>query len=199
MNTLHRFAWVQSEGHDSFGAFELTLGCAVLLGCPLFVVLCKMPWLAWAVFCGLLIAVLWGGHRLESRYLRMLGRRRSRGTLLLRITWLVLAWALLWTYLLIRLAHARAWNWLLPGWADGPIMLMLVLGLYYLAIGVKVGVRRWVVLGLTLSMMAVLIPGLSLLRDMLYLSTGLFAGGALLISGYRGQQVFWERRRTAGL
>ena len=179
----------QQEGHDSFGAFEWTLGLALVVGYTASALLQKLPWLGGLMLWVLCVVALWHGHGMEMHRLGSLHRRRARGTLSVRITWLALAWAVLWSILVLRLAHARAWT-LEEGWHDGPIQAVMILGLYHLALGVKLGVARWVYLGLFLSILAVALPGVPLLRRNLYLATAILAGGALLISGYRGRQTF---------
>ena len=189
-------ARAEREGHDSLGALELALGGGVLVGQLCLAMLDRVTWLASVGFYSLLALALWRGHRLEGRVFRAAGERRFRGTLCLRITWLVLTWSLLWACVLLALVHARAWN-RLQGWANGPILLALILGLYHLSMGAKIGLRRWICLGLALSFWAVVISGVSVLRHNIHLSTSLLVGGTLLASGYQGQRAF--ARRVRGL
>ena len=193
---FHRLRQMTAEGQDSLGAFELPLGAAVLVGGIINIVTVQRPWLGTALFCIFIIAALSYGGRLEYRWFRLLGRRRFRGTLLLAITWLVVAWSALLSGLLIGLAHARGWD-RLEGWAGGLIWLTLTLGLYHIAQGVRLGVRRWVCLGAVLCLWAVLLPGWSLFRQRIFVAGALLVGGTLLISGYWGYRACL-RQRAAG-
>lgn len=184
----------QSEGHDSLGALELALGGGVLVGQLCLAMLDRVTCLASVGFHALLAVALWRGHRLECRLYRALGVRRFRGTLSLRITWLVLTWSLLWACVLLAFAHMRAWD-RLQGWSDSAILLTLALGLHHLSIGAKLGQGRPVLLGLALIVWLVIISGTSALRQNIHLSTSLLVGGTLLASGYAGQRAFVRRLR----
>jgi hypothetical protein len=192
------FVRAQAEGFDNLGAFELTLGAAVLLSYLFYAVLTRVTTFATLVFWILLVAALWYGNRLESRQLHALGRRRLRGTLFLGITCLTLGLALLLGLLLIGLAHARAWS-RIPHWADGPLLFALVSGLYHLSQGLRLGVRRWLYLGGVLCGLAVIIPGVPFLRAYMYLVSALLIGGSLLISGYFGQREMRRRLQASPL
>jgi hypothetical protein len=191
---LRRF---QAQGHDTFGAFELTIGAAVLFSYLVRAVLPDVTWLGGMVFYLSMIGALWYGHRLETRSLRILGRRRVWGTLFLRSTWLVVFWSFLWSYALLLFAHALAWDVQIPGWRDGPILLVLILATYHLTLGVKMLLRRWIGLGTVLVLWSVLVPSVSLLRERIFLAVALLVGGALLISGYQGRQRFVRLRSNS--
>jgi hypothetical protein len=184
------------EGQESFGAYEITLGAAVLAGLLVAWWLRERP--VWGgILMGLgLLAALYGGNRLERDYLYTLGRRRFRGTLSLRITWLTVAYAFILGLVLVGLASARGWD-AASGWLDGPMLLVLTLGLYHLALGLKVGVRRWIWLGLILCGLAVLIPGVPVLREDMRVVTAVLAGPILVGSGLIGHLMFRRACRRA--
>jgi hypothetical protein len=192
------FARAQAEGFDNLGAFELALGAAVLLSYLLYALLTRFTTLATLLFWILLVAALWYGNRLERRQHHALGKRHLRGTLFLGITCLTLGVALLLGLLLIGLAHARAWD-RIPHWADGPLLLALVLGLYHLSQGLRLGVQRWLYLGGVLCGLAVIIPAVPFLRAYMYLVSALLMGGSLLISGYFGQREMRRRLLSSPL
>ena len=191
--------WVSkalAEGHDSYGAYEWPLGGAIFVGYAIAEwQSAARPGLVSLAFYFLLALALWEGSRVEQEQLRALGRRRFRGTLALRLTWILLVGALAFACLLIGFAHARTWNWL-EGWHDGPIVLTLVLGLYSLSTGLKVGVRRWILLGVVLCGLAAVLPVIPGLRFRLYFVTGLLLGAALVGSGMYGRVVFLRRLRA---
>jgi hypothetical protein len=85
----------------------------------------------------------------------------------------------------------------IPGWRDGPILLVLILATYHLTLGVKMLLRRWIGLGTVLVLWSVLIPSVSLLRERIFLAVALLVGGALLISGYQGRQRFVRLRSNS--
>jgi len=189
-------AEVLEEGQDSLGAYELTLGGAVFLGYLM------LWWLrahaGWGLMLVYMLCVvsLWLGARLEQMQFHALGRRRFRGTLYRRLTWLVALGAFILAWILIGLAHARAWN-TLPGWHDGPILLTLSLGLYHLAMGLKTNTPRWTYLGGVLCALAVIMPAAVPLRDKLYFVTALLAGGSLIASGLVGRLQFMREAHSA--
>jgi hypothetical protein len=184
---------VYGAGQDDLGAVELPLGIAVLTG----LLLCALPfkprWLGGAALLVMLGSALWYGNLLEYRLLHQVGRRRFRGNLLVAITWVVLGWSLLWAGLLILLAHARGWHWL-SGWRDGPLLLTLGLGSFYMSQGVRLGVRRWLCLGGVLLLLGVLIPAVRPLREHMDLAAALLDGGALLASGMAARRALQGRR-----
>ena len=96
----------------------------------------------------------------------------------------------------LGLARARAWNEL-PGWRDGPVLMLLTLGLYHLALGLRTRTWRWVFLGGALLTLAVLIPGVAGLRSRIYLATALLAGATLIAAGLIGRMRY-ERELSAG-
>lgn len=192
-DALQRLRKIAAEGQDNLGAFELPLGAAVLVGWLINAVTMPRPWLGAALFCILIIAALGYGGYLEYRWFHILGRRRFRGTLLLAITWLAVAWAALLSSLLIGLAYARGWD-RAEGWAGGLIWVTLVLGLYHIAQGVRLGVRRWTYLGGVLCLWAVLLPALPLPRQRIFVAGALLVGGMLLISGYWGYRAYLRQR-----
>ncbi len=173
------------------------MGAAVLLGYLFRALLPRIAWLGNTILSVLMLCALWYGHRLEIRWLRSLGRRRIRGTLFLRVTWLVLLWSFLWSYVLLLFARALAWDVQIPGWRNGPLLLTLTLALYHLTMGVKMSLRRWIWLGAVLVLWAVLIPGVPLLRERMFVSIALLVGGALLVSGHWGRREF-SRLKSAG-
>lgn len=194
-DAFQRLGQIAAEGQDSLGAFELPLGAAVLVSCLINAVMVQRPWLGTALFCILIIAALGYGGYLEYRWFRLLGRRRFRGTLLLASTWLAAAWAALLSGLLIGLAHARGWD-RIEGWVGGLIWVTLFLGLYHIAQGLRLGVRRWTYLGSMLCLWAVLLPALPLLRQHIFVAGALLVGGMLLISGYWGYRAYLRQRAT---
>jgi hypothetical protein len=191
---LRRF---QAKGHDTFGAFELTIGAAILFSYLVRTVLSDVVWLGSVIFYLSMAGALWYGHRLETRSLRTLGRLRVWGTLFLRFTWLVVLWSFLWSYALLLFAHALAWDVQIPGWRDGPILLVLILAMYHLTLGVKMLLRRWIGLGAVLILWSVLVPSVPFLRQRMFLTVALLVGGALLISGYQGRQRFIRLRSSS--
>jgi hypothetical protein len=190
-------AEVLEEGQDSLGAYEMTLGGAVFVGYIALWWLRAHAGLGLALLYVLCAAALWMGARLEQMQFHELGRRRFRGTLYRRFTWLVALGAFVLAWLPIGLAHARAWN-LLSGWHDGPIVLMLTLGLCHLALGLKTNTLRWTCLGGALCALAAIIPAVAPLRDKLYFVTGLLAGGSLLAAGLMGRLRYLREARAAG-
>jgi hypothetical protein len=170
------------------------VGAAVLVGNLIAWWLRERP--VWgAILCAMLaIVALWGGARLERHYLYGLGQRRFRGTLGLRITWLVLLCALVLSLLVVALAGARGWN-ADAGWHSGPLIIILTLGLYHLSLGFRLRIGRWICLGLLLCGFAILIPGVAALRQRLHVVTAVLAGPAMLASGLLGHLSF--RRQSS--
>jgi len=188
MSLVQWWARVQDEGHDSLGAFELPLAVATFVGLA-------PGWLApesWLVRVALIIeialALLWG-HRVENRRLYAVGHRRFRGTLHLRLTWLLIGWALLWASALLSLAHLRTWDQS-PGWYNDPLCVAATLSVIFLALGVKARVRRWVGLGLALAIGVGLLPWVAMQEISLHLLMAFWVGGALWVSAYAGQREF---------
>ncbi len=194
---FQRLRQIIAEGQDNLGAFELPLGAAILMGLLINALMGRGAWLGTALLGLLIVAALGYGGYLEYRWFRILGRRRFRGTLLLTATWLVVAWAALLSGLLIGLAHARGWD-RSEGWDGGLLWMTLILGLYHIAQGVRLGVRRWTYLGGVLCLWAVLLPALPLFRQRIFVAGALLVGGVLLISGYRGYRAYL-RQRAAGV
>jgi hypothetical protein len=97
--------------------------------------------------------------------------------------------------LALFVAHARGWHHL-DGWADGPMLALLLLGLYHLGLGAKLNLGRWVYLGLALCVLAVVISGVPWLRQRMHLATAILGGGALLLSGHVGRRSYALRRRA---
>ena len=196
MHTGQSSRWLhptEVESQDDFGALAGPLGVAIWAGELLTAALPTASGLSLALLAALLVAALAVGHRLERRHLNALGRHRQRGTLHRRETWGVLSWAVLWAYLLLAVAHARAWHWL-EGWSDRSLLLVLIPGLYYLCQGLRLGVRRWTILGIVLAALAALLPTIPLFRHQPHLAAGFLAGGALSLSGYSGQREFLRQR-----
>ncbi|MFH1086887.1 MAG: hypothetical protein V1772_14150 [Chloroflexota bacterium] len=191
------FEDVLAEGQDSYGAYEWGLGLALMAGLALFVLLPGLAWLAAVFFWALVIAGLWYARELEVQRLAVLGKRRFWATPGLRLTWMVLAWCLLWTALALWVAHARGWRQR-AGWADGPLLAMLLLSSYFASLGVKLRVRRWTCVGAVLALWAALVPALPGLRNHLHLSMALLGGGTLLIAGMAGRLAYERERRTRG-
>ncbi len=189
-------AEVLDEAQDTLGAYELTLGGAMLLGYLLMWWLRARPGWGLGLLWLLSVVGLWVGALLEENQFRRLGRRRFRGTLYRRISWLVLVGALVLAGLLVWFAHARAWNDL-AGWHDGPVWMLLTLSFYHLALGLKTGTRRWVWLGSALCVLAIALPGVAALRSRLYVATALLGGGSLLAAGLVGRLRF-ERALAVG-
>ena len=185
------------EGQDSYGAYEWGLGLALLVGFALFALLPGVAWLAAILFWGLVLAGLWYARELEVQRLAVLGKRRFWATAGLKLTWFVLEWCLLWALAALWVAGARGWR-TRPGWADGPLVALLVLGGYFLSLGLKLRLRRWIWLGAALSLLAALTPALPGLREHLHLSTALLGGAALLIAGLAGRGAYEHERRTRG-
>ena len=71
-----------------------------------------------------------------------------------------------------------------------------MLGFYHLCAGVRANVARYVYLGLALCLLAVLIPGIGLLRERIYFSTAVLGGGTLLASGLWGRRAFTRDLRA---
>ena len=183
-------------GHDTFGAYEWSLGIALLVGFLLFALL-PAQWLAGLFLVALVAAALWYGRQVEFLRLGRLGERPRQGILELRITWMAVGWALLWSLLALGLARSQGWN-RLSGWSDLALLALLVLGLSYLGLGARLGLERWVYLGLALAVLAVVIPATPWLRERSFLATSLLAGTMLLVCGYLGRQVY-QRLRSDSL
>ncbi|MBC7235954.1 MAG: hypothetical protein H5T69_08935 [Chloroflexi bacterium] len=184
----------QSEAHDHYGALSIPLGVALGLGGVALELLTRLRWLAWALFIGMLVLALWVGHDWERSQARALGRARTRETLLLRSTWVVLLWCLLWSYLLLLLADARGWS-AHAGWLDLPILMMLLIATYHLTMAVLISVGRWLLLGLVVAALAVILPAVPALRAHLWLVAGALVGLALVISGLEGRRALARRLR----
>jgi hypothetical protein len=187
---------VLEEAQDSLGAYELSLGTAVFVGYVVLWWLRSVAGLGLVVLYLLCVAAMWTGARLEQIQFHTLGKRRFRGTLYRRVTWVVAAGAFVLAWIPIGLAHARAWN-TLPGWHDGPIVMMLTLGLYHLAMGLKTNTPRWTYLGAALCAFTVIVPGIEPLRSKLYFSTGLLAGGSLVAAGLLGRLRYLRETQAA--
>ncbi|MBN1402654.1 MAG: hypothetical protein JXA74_17570 [Anaerolineae bacterium] len=183
----------QTDGQDTFGAYEWALGIALLVGMSLFALL-PAGWLAALFLWALILAALWYGREVELHQLVRMGRRRYRDSLSMGLPWLALAWSLIWTLLALAFAHARGFH-RLPGWADGPLAALLLLSLLHLGLGAQLNVGRWVYLGLALCALAVLVPALPPLRAHMHLAVGLLGGAALLLSGYVGRRSYARERR----
>lgn len=191
MSLMRWLTQVQDEGHDSLGAFELPIGAASFLGLALGAMAPK-SWLPRLVLLvGIALALYWG-HLVEHRRLYALGQRRFRGTLHLRLTWLVIGWSLALSSALRILAHLRTWDQS-AGWYDTPIFLNATLSLIFLALGVKVGVRRWIGLGLALALATGVLPWIAMQGVSAHLAAAFWIGGALWISAYLGQVEFEHR------
>ena len=182
--------WVrqlESEGQDSYGAFEFPLGVTVIVGYLLLTLLGKAPWWAVFLYAVLGIVALGVGHQLEGKQHRDAGRRRARGTLLLRVTWIIAFWCLLWVLLLLFVASARGWTEI-PGFHGGAVALGLILGLYALCFGLKNRLIRTTCTGAVLVLWSALVPAIGVLRDKAFLSYALLIGGTLLLSGFLGRR-----------
>jgi len=186
------WARLQAEGHDDFGAYDLPLGLALLVSYALLGLLNKGMWVGAVLWWIGVCVALWKGHEIEIARVWDLGRRRHRGTLSIRLTWIALLWSFFLAMLAVRLSHARALHTLV-GWHDGPLVLLLTFGLFNLATGCKASIGRRVYLGLLLCAIAVLVVGVPLLRTHLHWSTAILGGGALLLSGYVGRRVYRQR------
>jgi hypothetical protein len=186
---LNRAQW---EGQDDYGIYELTMGAAIVLAFFFFALLPRVTLFTSLPLYILIAAAAWYGSLLEQRQLRSLGRRRARGNLLLGITWITAGLALVLGGLLLGLAEGMGWTDL-PGWSDGPLLMIVFSALVNVSQGVRLGIRRRVVLGLVLAAWAVLIPGLDPLRERIYLATALLAGGAHLASGAWGRRALGAR------
>jgi hypothetical protein len=162
---------------------------AVLAGFLLMHALWRLPWLALPLFWALVGLSLWYGRQLDLTRAYAVGRRQARSLVSLPTTWISATWALILTGALLWWARTRGWN-ALPGWADGPLFALLVLGFYHLGAGVRANVARYVYLGLCLCLLAVLISAVGPLRERIYLSTAVLGGGALLLSGLLGRRAF---------
>ena len=194
-NWLNRAQW---EGQDDYGIYELTMGAAILIAFLFFALLPRVSFLASLPLYVLIIAAAWYGSQLEYRQLRALGRRRARGALLLGITWVTLALAVVLTGLLLILAELMGWTDV-AGWSDGPGLVALVAGLVNTSQGVRLGIRRRLILGLALCALAVLIPGIGPLRERIYLTTAILVGGAHLMSGAFGRHALQSRLLREGV
>ncbi|MBM3190766.1 MAG: hypothetical protein FJZ90_18860, partial [Chloroflexi bacterium] len=85
---VKRWLWqISNEGHDTYGAFELPVGAAVLLSMGYAALRIEFPWLGRLVIIGLFVAALAIGHRQERRIISPGTRHRPRGILLLTSTW----------------------------------------------------------------------------------------------------------------
>ena len=188
---LHRVQW---EGQDDYGIYELTMGAAILLSFLFFALLPRVTPVTSLPFYVLLAAAAWYGNLLEHRQLRALGRRRARGTLHLGITWVTFALSLLLAGLVLAAAHLAGWS-AVRGWSDGPLLVALVAGLQNVSQGTRLSVRRRLALGLALSGVAVLLPGLEVLRERLFLAAALLVGGVQVVSGLYGRRLLQERLR----
>jgi len=188
------FSRVAAEGHDSYGAFEWPLGLAILLGFGLCALVGVGLWV-WFFLWFLIFLALYYGHRLERQSLRMLGLRRRRGTLTLRITWLLLTWVLFWAEALLLFARARGWA--LDSMSI-PLFLPLIIGGYYLSLGIKARVKRWLVLGGMLVLWVGVAPGFSWFARYPYFLSGTVAGGMLLLSGWLGRRAFRRQALSRG-
>lgn len=185
---LNRARW---EGHDNYGAYGLTAGSAIAVSFLLFALLPRVSWLTWLVFWILLGVGVWYGNQLEYRQLRALGRRRARGTLLLGITWLTYGLVGTLALVLLGLARLRGWHHL-EGWQDMPILVTAVTALNHLAHGVRLGIRRRLLLGAAMCGVIVLLPGVRVLRENLYLATSVLTGGLEVAGGLLGRRVYQE-------
>jgi hypothetical protein len=194
MRLMNWLEEAQAEGHDTYGAYEWALGIALLVGLSLFALL-PASWLAALFFWALILAALWYGRELELQQLARLGHRRPWGSLSLRLTWLTLAWSLVWSLLALAFAHARGFD-RLPGWADGPLVALLVLGLYHLGLGAKLNLGRWVYVGLALCVAVVLVTSVPFLRQHMHPAAGVLGGGALMLSGHLGRRSYAQQRRA---
>lgn len=195
MKLMRWLAALETEAHETFGTLETTMGAGILLGYGLHWALAGVRWLATVTLLLLLVCGLWYGQRLEYRLFARLGRRHFRGTLVLRVTWVTLAWAACWALVLWGVAAARAWT-RLDGWRAGPVILLTVLSSYYITLGLALGLRRWLLLGLLLGAWLILIPGLAPLRQYLDLAVAGLAGLTLLATGMAGYRAY-ERELAA--
>jgi hypothetical protein len=190
---------LRSEAHDDYGALSIPIGIALVIGGVLMGLLSRVQTpgitvVAGIVLAGLLLAALWVGHRRERVQMRLMGRGRLRETLLLRSTWVVLLWCFIWSYLLMLLADFRGWNRVI-GWRDLPLLLMLLFATYHLTMGVMVSISRWIVAGLVIALLLIVVPSVAVLREQLWLATGLLLGVVLVLSGAHGQQTFVRRQQ----
>jgi hypothetical protein len=190
---------LRSEAHDDYGALSIPIGIALVIGGVLMGLLSRVhapgiTVVAGIVLAGLLLAALWVGHRRERVQMRLMGRGRLRETLLLRSTWVVLLWCFIWSYLLMLLADFRGWNRVI-GWRDLPLLLMLLFATYHLTMGVMVSISRWIVAGLVIALLLIVVPSVAVLREQLWLATGLLLGVVLVLSGAHGQQTFVRRQQ----
>ena len=181
------FRQLESEGQDSYGAFEFPLGATVILGYLFLTVLGKAPWWAVFLYAVLGIVAIGVGHRLESRQHKAAGRRRARGTLLLRVTWIIVFWCLIWVLVLLFVASARGWTEI-PGFHGGAVALGMMLGLYALCFGLKNGLVRTACTGAALILWSALVPAVGVLRANAFLAYALLIGGTLLVSGVFGRR-----------
>ena len=195
MDLKRWLASLETEGHESWGMIEMAFGVAILIGYSLHWALRNVSWLGTLTLLLLLVVGLLYGQRMEYRLFARLGRRRVRGTLLLRITWVTVGWCLLWALLLLGVAHARAWT-RIPGWHTGPVLLMSILCSYYLTLGLVLRIRRWTFLGGVLLVWLILLPGLAALRSRLDIAVAVAVGLTMIAFGYLGYRAF-ERDRVA--
>jgi len=186
-------ASLEAEAHETFGAIEVGLGVGLLVGLGLFRVLANVCWLANLTLLAVLVAGLWYGQHMEYRLLERLGEKHVRGTLLLRVTWLNLAWCLLWCLLLWGVIVGRAWD-AIEGWTSWPMLLLIVLGAHWAGLGIGLGVRRWLVIGLLLVGGAAVLPAIPFLRHNLFLAAALISGLLHLVGGYFGYRGFEAER-----
>jgi hypothetical protein len=188
---------LQSEAHDDYGALSIPIGISLAIGGLLMGLLSRVQApgitvVAGILFVGLIVAALWVGHQRERRQMRMMGRGRLRETLLLRSTWVVLLWCLIWSYLLMLLADIQGWNRVI-GWRSLPLLLMVLFATYHLTMGVMLSISRWIVAGLVLVLLLIVVPSVAALREQLWLATGLLLGVVLVLSGAHGRQTFVRR------
>jgi len=185
---LNRARW---EGRDNYGVYDLTIGVALVVGFTLFALLPRVGGLAPVVLLILIGAAAWYGSRLEYRQLGSLGHRRARGTLLLGITWVTLLLSGVLGLMVLGVAHLQGWH-LLPGWQDVPIYTTVVTALNHLAHGVRLGIRRRLIMGSALCAVVVLLPGVPVLRQNLYLSTAVLTGCLEVVGGLLGRRDYME-------
>jgi len=182
-------ASLEAEAHETFGAIEVGLGVGLLVGLGLYRVLADVRWLANLTLLAALVAGLWYGQHMEYRFLGRLGVKHVRGTLLLRVTWLNLAWCLLWCLMLWGVVVGRAWD-AIEGWTSWPMLLLILLGAHWTGLGIGLGVRRWLAMGVVLVVVAAALPAIPFLRQNLFLAAGLGSGLLHLVGGYLGYRAF---------
>jgi len=186
-------ASLEAEAHETFGAIEVGLGIGLLLGLGLYSVLAEVRWLGNLTLLATLVAGLWYGQHMEYRFLERQGEKHVRGTLLLRVTWLNLAWCLLWCLLLWGVVAGRAWD-AIEGWTSWPMLLLILLGAHWTGLGIGLGIRRWLSLGLALVVVAAALPAVPFLRSHLFVAAALGSGSLHLVGGYLGYRVFESER-----